>query len=84
MNLLNEMPRLTQLRLAKEKNYWKEILLLGIEKQEIRNNIDVEVESLPFLEIYYGYSYMSITTSNGYDTKCLLEKFRNLYNKLAR
>lgn len=84
MNLLNEMPSLTQLRLAKEKDFWKEILLLGIEKQEIRNNIDVEVESLSFLEIYYGYSYMCMTTFNGYDIKCLLEKFRNLYSKLTR
>ncbi len=71
-------------RLAKEKDFWKEILLLGIEKQEIRNNIDVEVESLSFLEIYYGYSYMCMTTFNGYDIKCLLEKFRNLYSKLTR
>ena len=66
------------------RDFWKEILLLGIEKQEIRNNIDVEVESLSFLEIYYGYSYMCMTTFNGYDIKCLLEKFRNLYSKLTR
>ena len=83
MNLINEMPSITQLRLEKEKKYWKEILLLGLEKREIKNNIDIEVESLSFLEIYYGYSYMSMTTSNGYDTKCLLEKFRNLYYKLS-
>jgi hypothetical protein len=35
------------------------------------------------MEIYYGYSYMSMTTPNGYDTNCLLEKFQHLYFKLA-
>ena len=66
-----------------EKKYWKELLLLGIEKQEIKNSVNVEVEKLSFMEIYYGYSYMSMTTPNGYDTNCLLEKFQHLYFKLA-
>ena len=65
------------------KKYWKELLLLGIEKQEIKNSVNVEVEKLSFMEIYYGYSYMSMTTPNGYDTNCLLEKFQHLYFKLA-
>ncbi len=83
MNLLKEIPNETQQRLEKEKKYWKELLLLGIEKQEIKNNVNVEVEKLSFMEIYYGYSYMSMTTPNGYDTNCLLEKFQHLYFKLA-
>ena len=83
MNLLKEIPNETQQRLEKEKKYWKELLLLGIEKQEIKNSVNVEVEKLSFMEIYYGYSYMSMTTPNGYDTNCLLEKFQHLYFKLA-
>lgn len=73
----------TQQRLEKEKNIGNELLLLGIEKQEIKNSVNVEVEKLSFMEIYYGYSYMSMTTPNGYDTNCLLEKFQHLYFKLA-
>ena len=83
MNLLKEIPNETQQCLEKEKKYWKELLLLGIEKQEIKNSVNVEVEKLSFMEIYYGYSYMSMTTPNGYDTNCLLEKFQHLYFKLA-
>lgn len=84
MNLLKEIPNETQQRLEKEKKYWKELLLLGIEKQEIKNSVNVEVEKLSFMEIYYGYSYMSMTTPNGYDTNCLLEKFQHLNIKTQK
>lgn len=83
MNLLKEMPDLTQQRFEKEKKYWKELLLLGIEKREIKDSVDVDVENVTFMEVYYGYSYMCMTTSNGYDDNCLFEKFRNLYLKLV-
>ena len=57
----------------RQQEFFTELLLLGIEKQEIKNSVNVEVEKLSFMEIYYGYSYMSMTTPNGYDTNCLLE-----------
>lgn len=83
MNLVKEMPDLTQQRFENEKKYWKELLLLGIEKREIKDSVDVNVESVTFMEVYYGYSYMCMTTPNGYDANCLFEKFRNLYLKLV-
>lgn len=82
MNLLEETSNVTQ-RLEKERKYWKELLLLGIEKCEIKNSVDVEVEKLLFMEIHYGYSYVSMATPTGYDMSLLLKKFRLLYLKLV-
>lgn len=82
MNLLEETSNVTQ-RLEKERKYWKELLLLGIEKCEIKNSVDVEVEKLLFMEIRYGYSYVSMATPTGYDMSLLLKKFRLLYLKLV-
>lgn len=82
MNLLEETSNVTQ-RLEKERKYWKELLLLGIEKCEIKNSVDVEVEKLLFMEILYGYSYVSMATPTGYDMSLLLKKFRLLYLKLV-
>ncbi len=83
MNLLEETSNVAQQRLEKERKYWKELLLLGIEKREIKNSIDVEVEKLLFMEIHYGYSYVSMVTPAGYDTNYLLKRFRLLYLKLV-
>lgn len=82
MNLLEETSNVTQ-RLEKERKYWKELLLLGIEKCEIKNSVDVEVEKLLFMEIHYGYSYVSMATPTGCDMSLLLKKFRLLYLKLV-
>lgn len=82
MNLLEETSIVTQ-RLEKERKYWKELLLLGIEKCEIKNSVDVEVEKLLFMEIHYGYSYVSMATPTGYDMSLLLKNFRLLYLKLV-
>lgn len=82
MNLLEETSNVTQC-LEKERKYWKELLLLGIEKCEIKNSVDVEVEKLLFMEIHYGYSYVSMATPTGYDMSLLLKKFRLLYLKLV-
>lgn len=82
MNLLKEIPNETQQRLEKEK-ILERTFVIRYRKAGNKNSVNVEVEKLSFMEIYYGYSYMSMTTPNGYDTNCLLEKFQHLYFKLA-
>ena len=54
-------------RRDKEIEYWKEILLQAIEKGEIKANLDIELYSQLFMDIYYGYSYTCMATPNGYD-----------------
>ena len=66
-------------RRDKEIEYWKEILLQAIEKGEIKANLDIELYSQLFMDIYYGYSYTCMATPNGYDIDYLLKQFYQLY-----
>lgn len=67
------------LRRNKEIEYWKEILLRAIEKGEIKAELDIELYSQLFMDIYYGYSYICIVNPNGYDVDYLLKQLHQLY-----
>lgn len=75
-----EMRSLAQKWYQKEKDVWRTVLKNAIHNNEIRNNINIEIFTELFENIYLGTSFSGITYQEGYDINNLEEKFTQLYD----
>lgn len=71
------------LRREREIVYWKTLLSMAIEDGEIKKELDVELYTQLFLDIFYGYSYTCMMLPNGIDIDFLLKQFKQLYACIA-
>lgn len=80
MFFLEDMLQKMTQRRERELQYWRALLCSAKNKGEIKKGIDEELWAKFFLNIYYGYSYTSMASLNGFDLDYLSEQFRHLYN----
>lgn len=83
MHQVEDFERRSAIWLEKELNYWKKILTLARQKGEIKDSVDINTQAEIFFYVFFGVSYTSITTPNGYDLDRLQEQFHSIYIQIA-
>lgn len=67
-----------------EFDYWKTLLTEAVKNEEIKADIDIELEARLFLKVFLGTSYSNLASSTGYSLEILKSEFKNLYDKLKK
>ncbi len=67
-----------------EFDYWKTLLTEAVQNEEIKADIDIELEARLFLNVFLGTSYSNLASSTGYSLEILKSAFKNLYDKLKK
>lgn len=66
--------------LENEQNIWRYYLSAAIKNNEIRDDIDLDVFSNMFINLYQGTSFSGLCRPEGYDIALLEKEFITLYN----
>ncbi len=77
--VLPEMREIANEWLCKEKNTWEIVLKNAISKKEIKGNIDIELFTNLFQNIYLGTSFAGVVHEDGYKTDQLKSEFMQIY-----
>lgn len=84
MTFSEEIINKTLLRRNREIEYWRTLLIIAINRCEIREDINVELYIQIFMDLFYGYSYTCMATTNGYDLDYLQEQYYQIYLSIKR
>lgn len=66
--------------LSLQVKQWKKLLNKDLERELLKENIDIDLAARLFEDVYRGMSYAAITDENGIDLHKLKESFVFLYN----
>lgn len=73
-------PEIAKKWLENEQRGWKIALSKAMESKEIRDDLDLDIISIMFVNIYQGVSFAGISRPKGYDIALLEKEFITLYN----
>lgn len=66
--------------LENEQCIWRHLLSSAVKNKEIRDDLDLDIFSHMFINIYQGTSFSGLCRSKGYDIALLEKEFTTLYN----
>lgn len=67
-----------------EISIWKRIIVNSIKEKEIKSNLDIDLISYMFHNLYIGYSYSGIISPKGIDAEKLKGSFWYLYSTIVK
>ena len=83
MHIVDDFERKSAIWIEKELSYWRKLLTLAQQRGEIKENIDIDIEAKLFFNVFFGNSYIAITTPNGYDLDKLQDQYYVLYTHIT-
>lgn len=80
LSYYKDMQDITKKWQEKEQDLWRMVITNAIERKEIKNDLNIDILSAMFVNLYQGTSFSGLSRPKGYDIALLEKEFITLYN----